>query len=96
MSDHGYDEDFEEYSNEGFEVRVAATPQLNDRTALALHCCSIAEVALLTHVAASAALPDRAITSWRHLSSSQIMKSSCKHSSMLRPLLVYQLMLGLA
>jgi hypothetical protein len=42
MSDHGYDEDFEEYLNEGFEVRAAIPLQLNNRIALALHCCSTA------------------------------------------------------
>jgi hypothetical protein len=36
MSDHGYDEDFEEYSDDGFEVWKAATQQLSSRTALPL------------------------------------------------------------
>jgi hypothetical protein len=54
MSDHGYDEDFEEYSNEGFEVRAAATLHVNDRTALAfavlLHCCTLACLHMLLHL----------------------------------------------
>lgn len=36
MSDHGYDEDFEEYSDEGFEVRKTATLEMSSRTALPL------------------------------------------------------------
>jgi hypothetical protein len=39
MSDHGYDEDFEEYSDEGFEVRKAATADESQDSTASAACC---------------------------------------------------------